>query len=77
VSALVWLVLEGLNGLGARTDLDVQTGKVCKAAWQRFLERNREALRAGRKFRTTDPAVPLADLFPGCTFYPPPVGEPR
>jgi hypothetical protein len=77
LSSLVDRVLEGLNGYGSQTNLDLETGRACKAAWQRFLARNGEALRAGKKFRLFDPAVPLAELFPRYSFCPPPGGEPR
>jgi hypothetical protein len=68
LSSLVYLLLDGLNGHGSQTDLDADTGKTCKAAWEQFLAKHRPELKKGRKFRLDDPTVPLAELFPKFTF---------
>jgi hypothetical protein len=62
-------MIEDTNGYGNRTELDVETGKTCKQAWQRFLERNAETIKADRKFKLADPGFPAAELFPQFTFY--------
>ncbi len=62
-------LIEDTNGYGNRSEMDVETGKVCKEAWQRFLLRNGEIVKAGKKFKLADPTFPAAELFPQFTFY--------
>jgi hypothetical protein len=69
LSHLVSSVLTGTNGYGSRSKLDSATGRACKKAWKQFLDRHAEALAKGKRFKVSDPALPLAKLFPGYTFY--------
>lgn len=48
--------------------LNVATVRTCKAAWQQFLRDHEAELKAGKSFRLTDPALPLAKLFPEFRF---------
>ena len=67
---LVSATLTGTNGYGSSTKLEAKTGRACKKAWARFLAQHGEALATGKRFPLADPSLPLAQLFPGYTFYP-------
>lgn len=70
---LVSCVLADYSSLSSPTRemLDAEAGRVCKKVWLRFLAEHGEALAKGQKFRLADPALPLGELFPMFTFYPP------
>jgi hypothetical protein len=70
LSSLISTVIADTNGYGHPSKIDAVTGGACKKAWEGFLDRHGEALAAGKKFKLSDPAMPLKELFPGCTFYP-------
>ena len=70
LQALVASVLSDTAGYGSPTTVDAATGRACKKAWRRFLSQQSKALAAGKRFKLSDPAVPLAELFPKYTFYP-------
>jgi HEAT repeat protein len=57
------------GGWGNPTELDVETGRGCKKAWQQFVARSSEAIRAGKKLKLNAPDVPAAQLFPRFTFF--------
>jgi len=59
------------HGRPTREMLDGAAGRACKAAWLRFLKEHWEELQAGKVFSLADPVVPVKELFPGFTFYPP------
>jgi hypothetical protein len=68
LNALVSL-FDTSGGYGHSTELDVETGRACKKAWQQFVAQNAEAIRAGKTFQRTAPGVSMAELFPKYTFY--------
>ena len=70
LQALVTSVVADTAGYGSPTTVDTATGRTCKKAWQQFLSRQGKALAAGKRFKLSDAAVPLAELFPKYTFYP-------
>jgi hypothetical protein len=61
-------VLTGTNGWGSPSQVDAATGRASKKAWQRFLDRHGKEVAEGKKFKVKDPAVPVAELFPGYKF---------
>jgi hypothetical protein len=65
---LVDSVLTSTGGYGSPTKLETATGRACKKEWQRFLGKHIERLAEGKKFKLSDPGVPLAKLFPGYKF---------
>jgi hypothetical protein len=65
---LVSAVLTGTNGWGSPTKMEKATGQVCKKEWQQFLKKHGERLAKGKKFKLSDPTVPLEKLFPGYRF---------
>ena len=68
---LIPAVIAKNQGYGNRTDLDADTGRACKRAWQKFVAERRDALKQGKRFELTDPNFPLVHLFPSFTFESP------